>query len=406
MLALYKKAYSGLSPSTWLLSIVLLINRSGTMVIPFMTVYLTQRLHFSVEQAGFVMACFGVGSVLGAFIGGRLSDRIGFYSVQFWSLLLQGFLFMVLGQMETLAQISICIFVLSSVGEAFRPANSAAIVHYSSIPNRTRSYSLARLAVNLGWSVGPAIGGLLASISYHLLFWADGLTCIVAVLIMRFSLPPVRKSKEEKHAAKVKVKGTSVYNDGAYLAFIGLVTVFAIGFFQLSTMVPLYMARELHMNEAHIGLTIGSNGLIIAVIEMVMIYQIEGKKHGMQFITFGVILGGLSYVSFNLLPGVLAPSIVFILLFTVGEMFSLPFMSSFSISRSGEHNRGQYAALYTIAYSICTIVAPSLGGYMVEHYGFNVWWYITAGLCAVTGGGFYLLYRKLTDGQSPVSNPL
>ena len=371
-----------------------------------MTVYLTQRLHFSVEQAGFVMACFGVGSVLGAFIGGRLSDRIGFYSVQFWSLLLQGFLFMVLGQMETLAQISICIFVLSSVGEAFRPANSAAIVHYSSIPNRTRSYSLARLAVNLGWSVGPAIGGLLASISYHLLFWADGLTCIVAVLIMRFSLPPVRKSKEEKHAAKVKVKGTSVYNDGAYLAFIGLVTVFAIGFFQLSTMVPLYMARELHMNEAHIGLTIGSNGLIIAVIEMVMIYQIEGKKHGMQFITFGVILGGLSYVSFNLLPGVLAPSIVFILLFTVGEMFSLPFMSSFSISRSGEHNRGQYAALYTIAYSICTIVAPSLGGYMVEHYGFNVWWYITAGLCAVTGGGFYLLYRKLTDGQSPVSNPL
>jgi predicted MFS family arabinose efflux permease len=292
------------------------------------------------------------------------------------------------------------------VGEAFRPANSAAIVHYSSIQNRTRSYSLARLAVNLGWTVGPAIGGILASYSYHLLFWADGLTCIIAVLIMRFSLPPVRKSKEEKRAATIKIKGSSVYGDGVYLAFIGLVTVFSIGFFQLSTMVPLYMANELHMNEAHIGITLGTNGLIIGVVEMVLIYQLEGRKHGMQFIIFGVILGGLSYVSFNLLPGILAPSIVFILLFTIGEMFSLPFMTSFSINRSKEHNRGQYAALYSIAYAISTIVAPSLGGYMVAHFGFNTWWYITAGFCAITGGGFYLLYKKLTNVQSPVSNPL
>ncbi|SFD50866.1 Predicted arabinose efflux permease, MFS family [Chitinophaga sp. CF118] len=370
------------------------------MVIPFMTVYLTQRLHFSVEQAGFVMACFGVGSVIGAFAGGRLSDRIGFYSVQFWSLLLQGFLLILLGQMQTLVQISVCIFVLSCVGEAFRPANSAAIVHYSSIENRTRSYSLARLAVNLGWSVGPALGGILASYSYDLLFWADGCTSIIAILIMRFFLPPVRKSKEEKKEAAIKIKdSSSVYKDGLYLAFIGLVTVFAIGFFQLSTMVPLYMASILHMNEAHIGITIGTNGLIIALIEMVLIYQLEGRKHGMQFIIFGVILGGLSFVSFNLLPGILAPSIIFILLFTVGEMFSIPFMTSFSISRSGEHNRGQYAALYTIAYSICTIVAPSLGGYMVEHYGFTIWWYITAGTCIATGAGFYMLYKKLTEGQ-------
>jgi predicted MFS family arabinose efflux permease len=406
LVSLYKKAYAGLSPSTWLLSVVLLINRSGTMVIPFMTVYLTQRLHFTIEQAGWVMACFGAGSVIGAFIGGRLSDKIGFYQVQFWSLFLQGLIFMVLGQMETMAQISICIFILSSVGEAFRPANSSAAAHYSTESNRTRSYALNRLAVNLGWSVGPAVGGILASYSYHLLFWADGATCIIAVLIMRIFLPPMKAYKGEKHVAPVKVKGESVYRDGIYLTFILMVTIFAIGFFQLSNIVPLYFAKVLHMNEARIGITLGMNGLIIAVMEMVLVYKLEGRRHGLQFITWGAILGGLSYLSFNLLPAALAASATFVLLFTAGEMLCLPFMNAFWISRSKMHNRGQYASLYTIAYALCSIIAPTLGGYMVEHFGFTTWWYTTAIICASTGIGFYLLYRKLTGVQNLVSNPL
>lgn len=406
LVSLYKKAYTGLSASTWLLSVVLLINRSGTMVIPFMTVYLTQRLHFTIEQAGWVMACFGAGSVIGAFIGGRLSDKIGFYQVQFWSLFLQGLLFMVLGQMETMAQISICIFILSSVGEAFRPANSAATAHYSSESNRTRSYALNRLAVNLGWSVGPAIGGILASYSYHLLFWADGATCILAVLIMRIFLPPMKAYKGEKHVAPVKVKEESVYKDGVYLIFIVLTTIFAIGFFQLSNIVPLYFAKVLHMKEARIGITLGMNGLIIAFLEMVMVYKLEGQRHPLQFITWGVLLGGLSYLCLNLFPSALLGPAIFILVCTGGEMLCLPFMNSFWISRSKTHNRGQYASLYTIAYALCSIIGPTLGGYMVEHFGFTTWWYMTAAICASTGIGFYLLFRKLTDAQNPVHNPL
>jgi predicted MFS family arabinose efflux permease len=407
LVSLYKRAYAGLSPSTWLLSVVLLINRSGTMVIPFMTVYLTQRLHFSIEQAGWVMACFGTGAVVGAFIGGRLSDKIGFYQVQFWSLFLQGLIFMVLGQMQTLPQISICIFILSSVGEAFRPANSAAAAHYSTDSNRTRSYALNRLAVNLGWSVGPAMGGILAGYSYHLLFWADGFTCIIAVLIMRIFLPPQKLSKEEKHAATpVKIKGDSVYRDKVYLVFIVLVTIFAVGFFQLSNIVPLYFAKVLQMKEARIGITLGMNGLLIALFEMVLVYKLEGKRHALQFITWGVIIGGIAYLSFNLIPFALIVPATFVLLFTAGETLCLPFMNSFWISRSKQHNRGQYASLYTISYALCSIIAPTLGGYMVEHFGFTTWWYVTAIMVASTGIGFYLLLRKLTGEQNPVSNPL
>ena len=182
-LQLYRNAYSGLSRPIWWLSLVTFINRCGTMVIPFLTVYLTDR-GYSLAQAGYIMAAFGAGSILGGYIGGRMTDRFGFFYVQVISLLLNGIMFIVLGYMETLWQIGICIFVLSSLGESFRPANSAAIAAYSDDANRTRSYSLNRLAINLGFGIGPAVGGLLASKSYMLLFWADGITCMVASLVL------------------------------------------------------------------------------------------------------------------------------------------------------------------------------------------------------------------------------
>lgn len=397
MFSLYKKAYAGLSTSTWILAVVLLINRCGAMVIPFMTVYLTQQLHFSVQQAGLVMTCYGMGGIVGAFAGGRLSDRYGFYPVQFWSLLLQGLIFLALGQMHTLLQFCICIFVLSAVGDAFRPANTAATAHYSNPENRTRSYSLNRLASNLGWSVGPAMGGIVAGYSYHLLFWVDGLTCVVAILAMRLMIPPVHVApKVPVVKQETVVKRDSVYKDKIYLAFIALSILFTTGFLQLSTMVALYFKEILHLQEAQIGMVLGINGLLVAAIEMVLIYKIENRKHPLEFMTRGVALASLAYLSFNILPAAGFVSIVFIILFTAGEMLSIPFMTAFFVNRSGEHNRGQYAALYTVSFAVSTILSPTIGSATIAHYGFKVWWYVAAGFCLVSAVGFNFLYQKVT----------
>ena len=127
LVSLYKKAYSGLSRNSWYLSLVMLINRSGTMVIPFMTIYTTQNLGFSIQQAGIVMALFGAGSILGAYLGGRITDKYGFYVVQVFSLLAAGCFFIVLGYLRTFSQLCIGTVLLSIFSESFRPANSAAI---------------------------------------------------------------------------------------------------------------------------------------------------------------------------------------------------------------------------------------------------------------------------------------
>src|ERR1700726_2729585 len=188
-ISLYRKAYSGLTPSTWLLSLVMLVNRSGTMVIPFMTIYLIQpSMGYSIGKAGAVMGIFGLGAVCGGFMGGRLTDKFGFYRVQLFTLSGGGLLFFLLGQMKSFPLICGVTFALSLVNEAFRPANSTAIAHFSREENRTRSYSLNRLAINLGWAVGGAMGGILASINYHLLFWVDGATNIAAAILLRYLL--------------------------------------------------------------------------------------------------------------------------------------------------------------------------------------------------------------------------
>lgn len=365
------------------------------MVMPFLTIYLTQHLHFSISQAGVVLAIWGAGSILGALLGGRLADRIGFYPVQFWSLFLNGVLFIVLEQMRTLTQIGICVFVLSLVGDAFRPANAAAIAWYSSPENRTRSYSLHRLAINLGFSVGPALGGILAAVSYRFLFWADGLTCIIAALLMRLILPPVKAAKPAAGDGALAVKGRPAYKDGLYMFFIVLVCMYAMFFFQLSSLVSLYFKTVIHMPELYVGMTIGLNGLLIALLEMVTVYKLEGKKAPLDFIWRGVLVNGLAYLSFNILPTTAAVAILFILMFTVSEIMTVPFMNTFWTSRSTDHNRGQYASLYTVAFSVAQVISPTLSTNIVQHLGFAYWWYIVAGCSLITATGFWYLHKRI-----------
>src|SRR3954470_14746663 len=100
-LAVYRSAFKGLSGATWWLALVMFVNRAGTMVIPFLAVYLREEKHFSIASAGWVIAFFGMGAIPGNFIGGQLTDKIGFSRIQFWSLFLNGLLFIVLGQMQT-----------------------------------------------------------------------------------------------------------------------------------------------------------------------------------------------------------------------------------------------------------------------------------------------------------------
>lgn len=394
-ISLYKISFTGLSKESWLLSFIMLINRSGTMVLPFMTLYLTgKEMKRSLSEAGFVMALFGFGSIIGAYFGGKFSDKIGFYKVQLFALLAGGLMFMVLGQVKSYPLICISTFLLSMVNEAFRPANSSAVAFYSTAENRTRSYSLNRLSINLGWAVGASIGGLIAAFDYELLFWVDGLTNLLAAFLLFTFLKPAYQKKKEEDTTPEVPETLSAYRDKTYLAFLVYMTLFSLCFVQLFTTIPKYFRDDLLLNEKYIGLMMAVNGIIIVAIEMVMVYTLEKKNRGTRYIVIGVIMCALSFLSL-LLPGnSRSIALVMILFISFGEILAMPFMTTFWIQRTNDRNRGQYAALYTISWGLGNTLGPFLCSNLVDASNFKVAFIALAFILLSSAFGFYKLGSK------------
>lgn len=347
------------------------------MVVPFLTLYLTS-MGYSISKAGIVFAFFGLGAFSGAYVGGRLTDKIGFYQVQIMTLLGGGTMFFVLAQMKTYWLICLFTYLLAFINEAFRPANSTAIAFYSKPENRTRSYALNRLAINLGWAVGSGLGGVLANIDFTLLFYVDGITNIAAAILIWLFLKPVNfKGDSGEHSDTGKA--VSAYNDKTYLLFILLTIIFASCFFQLFTNLSPFLYLELQFSKPLIGFLLAINGIIIAIVEMALIYKLEGKRKNLDYISIGILLTGIAFFML-IIPG-LGPPIAFtmITLMTFGEILSMPFMNSFWIARTQPGNRGEYAALYTMAWSAAQTLGPLAGSQLADHFGF-VWLWFSAGI--------------------------
>ena len=387
----YRNAYSGLSRSTWLLSLIMLINRSGTMVVPFMTLYLTSpKMGYSVGEAGIVFGLFGLGAFCGAYIGGKLTDKIGYYPVQMITLIGGGILFILLGQMKSYSLICVFTFLVSFVAEAFRPANSTAIAFYSKEETRTRSYALNRLAINLGWALGSAVGGVLAKINYELLFWVDGFTNISAAIVMAIFLKPVDRKLHLESETPVN-PARSAFRDKTFMIFIAVTALFAACFFQVFTNLPVYFKRHLHLSEPFIGLLMAINGLVIALVEMILVYKLEGRRRSMVYIATGVTLVGLSFCVLNVPVYGTLIALTMIIMVTFGEILSMPFMNSYWITRTHPTNRGQYAALYTMAWSAAQTLGPMGGAQVAQYLGFNILWWMIGGLSIMAAFAFYKL---------------
>lgn len=392
----YKESFIGLSRETWILSIVMFINRCSSMAVPFMSLYMTQYLHRSPSDAGLIITLFGLGSIAGATAGGKLTDVVGFRSVQILSSIIGGVFFIMYSTITHFHALCLFTLVISFFSEAFRPANFAAITTYAAPGTTTRSYSLNRLATNLGWAVGSSIGGIIASFSYPMLFIVDGGVSVLAGIFILAFLPAM---KAVPKAVIAKVKNITVrkpWQDGLYVKFLLLTILMTICFFLMFRVVPLFFKEVWHINELWIGLILGLNGVIIALFEMVMISKIENKRSPIFYIVAGVFFIAGAYIIL-MLPGIkpVILAVLAIIMFTIGEMFALPFINTFVMSRANEHNRGQYAAGYTLSWSIPQVIGPSAGFFLAERYGYNWLWFMLVVLLLVCASGFKLLGRNM-----------
>ncbi|MDQ7949741.1 MAG: MFS transporter, partial [Pedobacter sp.] len=296
----YRISFSGLSRESWLLSVVILFNRCGYMAVPFMGLYVTQSLHRSESDAGIIISLFGLGAILGTTAGGKLTDMFGFRPVQIFSSLIGGALFLSFAVIENFHMLCLLAIVISFFYDAFRPANFTAIAAYAAEGKETRSYSLNRLATNIGWSVGISLAGIIASFNYKLLFVVDGVVSILVGIAIFFFLPAIKGYRKK---VKEQTKGLIVqkpWQDGWFVRLIFLTTIFASCFFLMFRVVPVFFKEEWHMGESTIGIVLGLNGIIIALLEMVMISKIENRRTGIYYVVLGVFIVALAFAALML----------------------------------------------------------------------------------------------------------
>lgn len=396
VIRLYRDAFGGLSTPTWMLSLVMLINRSGAMVIPFLSVYITEELGLTKEQAGFILMGYGVGAVIGTQLGGWLTARFGHFRVQAGSLITTGLYLFALPYLTSFYSLMLGVFLLSAIADTLRPANGASIGYYAKKENVTKAFSLNRLAINLGISIGPSVGGWLATFSYTLLFITDGATCILAGIAFILYFRNLRKGedaeREERQANAVKAK--SAFSDLPFVLFCILNTCFAIVFFQILYTLPLYYVEGYQLETTFVGGMLALNGLVVFAFEMIIVHLWGQRFKVMTFVILGTALNGLAYL---MLPFVHSQSwlIASMAILSFAEIFAMPFAIAWVSNRADDASRGSYMGLYTSSYAVAHIVAPLVGTQLIVNVGFTGL-FVTLGIFGLlTSLGYYAISKTV-----------
>ncbi len=402
----YIDNFRGFRREVWILTLITFINRAGTMVLPFLSKYLYEDLHFSEIQIGNILVCFGIGSMLGSWLGGKLSDKIGFYKIMIFSLFVSGLMFFGLQYITSYIGLCIAVFSIMVVADMFRPAMFVSLGAYAKPENRTRALTLVRLAINLGFAAGPALGGLIImNIGYKGLFWADGATCILAISIFWLLVKEKKKPAESKEAkALLEANRESVFKDRPFWIFLFMCVITGVLFFQLFTTIPLYHKKQFDLNELQTGLLLTLNGILIFFMEMPVVSYIERNKlNKVKVVTIGCLLMSVSL--FLLLVNFWAGILIIMMLFmTVAEMFAFPFSNSFAMSRAPKGHEGRYMAIFTMSFSAAHILSAKIGMGIVAAYGYQMNWLFMGilGLIGTLAG--YWVIRLVAEEKLQVKN--
>jgi predicted MFS family arabinose efflux permease len=388
-LKLYKEAYSGHPHEIWAIGIFTFINRMGTMVLPFLTIYLTTVKSFSLKEAGFLITGFGLGSLTGTYIGGKLSDKIGPNPVMTGSLFFSGIFLISLQLADSFTSFFLLIFTSALFGEAYRPAMSAAIGMYVPKSETGRSMAFIRMAINLGWSGAVVVGGFVAAtIGYSWLFWIDGSTCILAAIyygLISYGWTSYKQSQALRASESPPVDTLPPLKNKDFLLFLLSTLLMGLGFVQWFHSIPLFIKTEWGFDERYIGSMMTLNGLLIVLLEMPLVDQIEKAKRIRFSLLGGLSLLGLSFLPF-LLPNALGYFFLATVLFTFGEILFLPFNNSIPINISPDNRRGEYMSWYWMAWSLTNILGPTLGLSFIDEFGYPAFWIFMMGLMGISFG--------------------
>lgn len=371
------RQYLTLPRTVYVLCLGTLLNRAGTLLLPFLTLYLQHRMGLGIETATRVMGSYGAGALVASMVGGHLADRFGRKRVMVGSLAGGAGILFVFPLLGSSWMVAVGLFTFAVVGEMYRPATQAMIADSVEPARRPQAYALMYVSVNLGFAIAPIVGGLLAEANFRLLCWVDGLTAlgyaVILALLVTESRPERRADGEfSPHdrigtAAAVRI----LARDGTMLAFCAGTLCVALSFMQIASTFPLYLG-QLGIDAKQYGRIIAINGLMITFLQLPFTALVERHRRDFALVASGVILGvGFFLNAFARTPLQFAAIVV---VWTFGEMLHAAFATTIVSELAPIAMRGRYMGLFTMCFSSASMFGAPLGGIVLARGGGRALW--------------------------------
>lgn len=378
------KTLKELPRDMWIISLSTLINRTGTMVIPFLALYLTSQLGFSASRAGFIITVYGLGALITAPFVGKLADKIGAFKVIKLSLFFSGAMLLLYPHFSNYYLILLVTFVWAIIAEAYRPASLSLISEIVKPEQRKTAFALNRLMINTGMSIGPVAAGFLTMINYSIIFYVDAATSILAVVFLLFNpiVPFIDLREDITPGSSHKL---FILKDTLFLLFLFSLLPASMVMFQHIGALPLYIVNGLGYTPAVFGLIAMVNTVLIIFIE-VPLNAAMGKWTEKKSLSVGAFLIAIGFGAMAI-SGNIIWLIFTIVIWTFGEMIFFPASASLAAELAPLRRRGEYMGYFQMIFSASFALGPWLGTIVFENYGSVILWTgcMIAGLISAVG---------------------
>ncbi len=397
----FSKRFGGFDRRVWTLFTARTIDGAGfSFMYPFLAIYLHSQLNISMSLVGLILLVAAGAGAVGNLIGGEIADAYGRKRIMAVSIIVRGLVFVVIGVYIAgavdLFMLTILVAVNFFLGSTFEPANNAMVADIVEPSRRLEVYGLLRVGMNLGWIIGPMVGGVLATISYSLIFYCSAILCFIAGIIIQLWISESRPTMGAESTSGWK-GSSAIFRNSSFIFFCVMCLLVFIMAGQMTSTFPVYAKDSAGQNELNIGIIFGITAVLVVVAQFPMARYIGNFKTshvmaaGAIVYTVGFMFIGLTHDFWML---TLAISIV-----TVAEMIVSPASMNLVASMSAEATRGRYMGIFGLFASFGWSSAPFVGGVMVDAIQDQVLFWMAVGVIGVMSAiGFMALTRMLTSG--------
>ena len=375
------KQYANLPTQVLILCLGSFINRAGSFVLVFLTIYASERLGLGIAFATACLGVVGFGSILGSLIGGHLADHIGRRPVMLFALFGGAALLLLLGAQTNRWLFMLNIGLFATVADMYRPAASAMIGDLVSPERRPHAFALMYISINLGFAIAPPVGGFLAGYHYGFLFIGDAITTAAYGAVILFSVKETLGAKTiadtdqdsqreaEPHAGKQVSLGAAlahIRRDPTFLGFCVSTFLMGIVFTQGFSTLPLHI-RQSGYSNFQLGMLLSINGVMIVMLQLPMTHWLQRFNSMRVLITGGALIAigfGSTGLGFN--AATLAATIV---IWTLGEIIQAPFQQSIVTDLAPSAMRARYMGLFSTSFACALMVGAPIGGRILDTFG-------------------------------------